>query len=85
MPMDYAKTANSNNRKLQEGIGFKSDKTFKPETRKIREFPTVHPKEAAAFRSKIQKEARRQKVLNIVLFTVIFLIVSWALYTFNYS
>lgn len=76
---------NRNNRNLQDGIRFKSEKTFKLETRKIREFPTAHPKEAAAFRAKVAKETRRQKVLNIVLFTVIFLIVSWALYTFNHS
>jgi hypothetical protein len=54
MAFDYV--SNQNNRNLQEGIGFKSDRKLKSKNRKIREFPTVHPKEAAAFREKIQKK-----------------------------
>ena len=70
MGMDSAKVANSSNRNLQSSIGRFPSTKVKPETRKIRDFPTVHPKEAAAFREKIQKEARRQKRLNIIMFVV---------------
>lgn len=50
MGMDSAKVANSSNRNLQSSIGRFPSTKVKPETRKIRDFPTVHPKEAAAFR-----------------------------------
>jgi hypothetical protein len=72
MGMDSAKVANSSNRNLQSSIGHFPSNKVKSETRKIREFPSVHPKEAATFRAKIQKEAKRQKRLNIIMFALLF-------------
>lgn len=83
MGMDSANVANSSNRNLQSSIGRFPSKKVKPETRKIREFPIVHPKEAAAFRAKIQKEAKRQKRLNIIMFAVLILIVVLFIYFLN--
>ena len=83
MGMDSAKLSNSNNRKLQNRVRSFDERILSAETRKIRDFPMFHPKEATAFRVKIQKEAKRQKRLNIIMFTVLAAIALWLLFLLN--
>lgn len=79
----FGRVANNSNRNLQNSIRGFDKEGLKPENRKIRTFPEVHPKEAAVYIQKVKKKARIVKTVNIIIALSILVFTLYMLWLFS--